>query len=91
MRYNVAATMLKMFEEDPNIKTLEYIRDPKFVIRMTRHNKSVKYPKSDDRHECIIYSQGRPNYLAVRFIRQCVKAGEPFPIKKIRVKYFPKK
>lgn len=34
---------------------------------------------------------GRPNYSERKFIKQCVKAGEPFPIKKIQLKYWPMK
>ena len=30
---------------------------------------------------------GRPNYLARRFIRACRKSGEPFPVRKIQLRY----
>jgi hypothetical protein len=32
---------------------------------------------------------GIPNYLR-EFIRKCKKAGEPFPVKKIQLKFLPK-
>jgi hypothetical protein len=34
---------------------------------------------------------GKPNYSERKFIKQCIKAGEPFPIKKIQLKYWLKK
>ena len=34
---------------------------------------------------------GRPNYLERIFIKKCIKAEEPFPIKKIQLKFYPKK
>lgn len=32
----------------------------------------------------------RPNYLARRFVKACIKAGEPFPVMKIQLRYPPK-
>jgi hypothetical protein len=34
---------------------------------------------------------GKPNYLERVFIKQCKKAGEPFPIKNVQLKFFPVK
>ena len=34
---------------------------------------------------------GRPNYLARRFIKACRRAGEPFPVKRIQLRYPVKK
>ena len=30
---------------------------------------------------------GRPNYLARRFVKSCQRAGEPFPVKKIQLRF----
>jgi hypothetical protein len=83
--------LLFTIQNDPTIKTIEYIRDAKFTVKATRRFKSYKYPKTTDRHEDIILTIGRPGYLTRAFIKACIKAGEPFPIKKMRVKGFPKK
>jgi hypothetical protein len=32
---------------------------------------------------------GRPNYAERKFIRDCQKAGEPFPVKKLQIKTVP--
>jgi hypothetical protein len=34
---------------------------------------------------------GTPNYLERQFIKDCIKVGEKFPIKKIQLKFYPKK
>jgi len=35
----------------------------------------------------IIFTLGKPNYEERDFIKACKKAGEPFPIKKIQLKF----
>ena len=35
----------------------------------------------------ILFTIGRPNYEEREFIKKCKKAGEPFPVKKIQVKF----
>lgn len=37
----------------------------------------------------IVVKVGRPNYAERAFIKRCKKAGEPFPVKKVQLK-FPK-
>jgi len=39
----------------------------------------------------ILLTIGQPNFVERRFIRLAKKAGEPFPIKKIQLKFWPKK
>ena len=35
----------------------------------------------------VVVSLGEPNYLERQFIKKCQKAGEPFPVKKIQLKF----
>lgn len=35
----------------------------------------------------VVVSLGRPNYTEREFIKKCQKAREPFPVKKIQLKY----
>lgn len=35
----------------------------------------------------ITLTHGRPNYLEREFIKACKKAGEPFPVKKVQLKF----
>lgn len=83
--------LLFTIQSDPKIKTIEYIRDPKFTIKATRRFKPRKLHKSNDYSEDIVLTIGRPNYLTRKFIKDCLVLGEPFPIKKFRIKHFPKK
>ena len=61
------------------------VLSPKLVVQATRICYGGKFPpyKLLD----IRITAGRPNYLARRFIKACVKAGEPFPVKKIQFRY----
>mgnify|MGYP000252196558 CR=1 FL=1 len=35
----------------------------------------------------ILFTVGKPNYSERLFIKACKKAGEPFPIKKVQIKW----
>lgn len=39
------------------------------------------------RRQTAVVSFGRPNHAERLFIRRCKKAGEPFPVKKIQLKF----
>lgn len=63
---------------------------PKHVIRATR----VVYRGRIDRRErqiSIRFTDGVPNYHARQFIKIRLRAKEPFPVRKIQLKFFPKK
>lgn len=57
---------------------------PTFLVRATRQRK----PDGRDRRETFLVSVGSPNYYERRFIAQCRKAGEPFPVKKVQLKFY---
>lgn len=71
------------------VKATEYI-SPKEIIRAVRkryHNKILKAHNVE-----ITLTIGKPNYAEREFIKECQKAKEPFPIKKIQLKFYnPKK
>ena len=58
---------------------------PKLIVRATKRNRR-KYENFE-----VILTVDRPNYLETKFIKALVKAGEPFPVKKVQLKYWPKK
>ena len=66
------------------IKATKYI-DPKFVIKAKRKVFNNKIDKRGNIE--IILTIGKPNYLERKFIKQCIKAKEPFPIQKTQLKY----
>ncbi len=55
---------------------------PKFTLKATRQFK----PRRGNSRTTILLSAGTPNYHEARFIKACVKAGEPFPVKKVQIK-----
>ena len=60
---------------------------PKLVVRATwRHKPSRKHTREE-----MVLTYGAPNYLETAFVKMAVKAGEPFPIKKVQLKLWPKK
>ena len=64
-----------------------YVSDRE-VIRATRVCFGGKLPRKGANLE-VVLSHGRPNYAEREFIRKCKLAGEPFPVKKVQLK-FPK-
>lgn len=67
-------------------KAVKYLSE-KETIKATRKRYNGKILKSHAAD--IVFTVGKPNYEEREFIKKCKKAGEPFPIKKIQVK-FPK-
>lgn len=43
------------------------------------------------RSTSIVLTFGKPNFAERKFIKACVKAGELFPVKKIQIKFPPKR
>lgn len=62
----------------------------KEVVRATRRLYGKKLPRKGSNIELVV-TIGRPNYAERQFIADCKKAGLKFPIKKIRLKFPPKK
>jgi len=56
-------------------------------VKATRQHKLRK----GGRGSTLLVTIGKPNYLERKFVRECQKAGEPFPIKRIQLKGYPAK
>jgi len=56
-----------------------------FIVRAKR--KTFRGRISQRSNIEIIFTLGRPNFEERQFIRKCVKAKEPFPIKKVQLKF----
>ena len=65
---------------------IKYI-DAKTVVKATWHNK----PSGRHRGETVVVTFGTPNYREREFVRRCLKAGEPFPVRKVQLINYPKK
>ena len=67
-------------------KTATKYLSPKQVVRATWQFK----PHSRNTREEMRVTYGAPNYIEVKFIKALVKAEEPFPVKKVQFKAWPK-
>lgn len=54
------------------------------IVRATRRTYGGKIIKGNTE---IVFTIGRPNYAEREFIKKCKKAKEPFPVKKIQIKW----
>lgn len=70
-----------------DIKSAYVVQGEKLVVKATKRYKS----KKNENHAEMVLTIGRPNYAEREFIRLCKKAGEPFPVKKMQIKLYPKK
>lgn len=86
--YQAVGKILEMLVENKAWKATAYLSE-KFVVNMTRklYNGKLLLEKN---HTEISLTLGRPNYEQREFIKLCKKAGEPFPVKKIQLKFPPK-
>jgi len=67
-------------------KTATIFLSPKLIVRATwRHKPSLRNLREE-----MVVTYGAPNYLEQAFIVTAKKAGEPFPIKKVQLRPWPK-
>lgn len=60
---------------------------PKLRVTASRAFK----PDRRNTRETISVTWGTPNYAGREFVKACKKAGEPFPVKKVQLRWWPKK
>lgn len=73
-----------MAEDAAIYRGTKYLSD-KFTVKVTRQHR----PRANDYRVTYIVSAGRPNYAEREFIKQCKKVGEPFPVAKVQIKFYP--
>lgn len=61
--------------------------DPNLIVRATRRKYNNKFNKQVE----LVVTIGKPNVRERKFIKDCIKAGEKFPIKKVQLKFLPVK
>lgn len=71
----------------PNLKHATKYLSPKRTIRGTLIGRMRK----NQRRITLALSIGSPNYKERKFIKDCVKAEEPFPVRKVQLKIQPVK
>ena len=62
----------------------------KLVINATIRLTRGKLPRKNENLD-IVVKIGRPNFAERKFIKDCKRAGEPFPVKQIQLKFPPNK
>lgn len=70
-----------------DIKSATKYISPKLVARATWRHK----PSRKNTREEMVVTFGAPNYLEAHFVKIAIKAEEPFPIKRVQHKAWPKK
>jgi hypothetical protein len=58
---------------------------PNLVVKLTSQR---KYSKRE-RQRTFLLTIGKPNYAERKFVKECKKAGEPFPVEKVQLKAHP--
>ena len=82
----VAACVQALFDDLSRRKATKYL-SPTYAVKATRQRRHDKR----DRSETIIVTVGGPNYAERAFVAKCTKAKEPFPVRKVQLKFWPKK
>lgn len=80
--FSHVASVIQTLASNPKITSGAKYLAPDRVVKVTRQRKKVR----GDKAETFLVTIGRPNFLGRRFVKQCIKAGEPFPIKKVQIK-----
>lgn len=86
--YEAVGKVVLALIENRAYKAIAYLSE-KLVVRASRKLFGGKLPAANRNAE-IILTIGTPNYEQREFIKQCKKAGEPLPVKKIQLKFPPK-
>lgn len=65
-------------------KRAEIFISKNLSVRAARRHKPDKRSSITE----ILVTIGKPNYAGREFVKLCKKAGEPFPVKKIQMKFY---
>jgi hypothetical protein len=84
MKY-VEATVMALVNNDARRATK--FAAPNHVVSAQRVTWGGRIDKRDRRIQ-ISLKIGTPNYHERKFIKDCIKADEPFPVKKIKLTFF---
>lgn len=68
---------------DPQIRSISVYQSPTLVVTATRRHKPDKRNTTIE----MVLTIGKPNFRGRQFVKACLKAGEPFPVKKPQIKW----
>jgi hypothetical protein len=84
---NAVARVVEAIMETPDLKRATLYLDDRTVVKATRIHKVY----ACERSHSLVLTYGKPNYAERKFIALCKKAGEPLPVRKIQLKWYPVK
>lgn len=84
-RTAVSAVVMAVLEMKDLKRATKYL-DDRTTVKCTRQRKF----DGRDGAQTVLVTMGKPNYAERAFIKACKNAGEPFPVKKLELKWFKK-
>lgn len=72
------------------VRKATVFQHPQLTVVATIRHKPHTYMASKRRVE-IHLTIGQPNSKNRKFVKDCLKAGEPFPVRKVQLVWWPKK
>ena len=78
------ASCLKILLADKKLQKVTKYVSPKLTVKVTRR----KYKRGGTDGQTYLTTIGAPNYAERLFVKSCTKAGEPFPVRKVQLKFF---
>lgn len=82
----VIKQLWNQFQEFSNLVSATKYISNNLIARLVRKRTNKKIDKKDLAPNFIL-TVGRPNYLERKFIKDCKKVNESFPVKKIQLKF----
>lgn len=68
-----------------NLRKATKFLGPNLVVKLTRQRKHSKR----DSHRTFLLTIGKPNFEERKFVKECKKVGEAFPVAKVQLKAHP--
>lgn len=81
-----AAACVQALEGTKARKATMFLNE-KMVVKLSRRHRP---DRRNSRAEFVL-TVGTPNYAELEFIKRCKRAGEPFPVRKVRLRLYPEK
>jgi hypothetical protein len=87
---STSSILTKMYDalrNDPTLRRVTCFADPKLTFKLTRQRRE----RRNARTNTYLLTVGAPNFVERGLIATMVKAGEPFPVKKLKLQEYPAK
>ena len=82
---SILVKMYDCLKSDATLRRVTVYADPKLTFKLTRQRKERRNAASST----FLLTVGKPNFVERARIKTLVKAGEPFPVKKMAEQAWP--